>query len=219
MVEPAITQHGVQVFTCLPIADVIHPREVVETGGFDVQMLIPGHGHRDETGLVVVIGVDVESLRDGNIITVRKHGHGHGISPDELMAQAHDLDLTITMHRPRQADHGVGEVQVPGVGTKFLHIAGNGDHQRLVAGGVGESAGAAVFGVRLADPVLERDAPVFLPHLFTGTDLHRNNHEVGVGQGFAPLVGTADAHLRTPCAVHQFSQLGHGLQARLVDVY
>jgi hypothetical protein len=99
------------------------------------------------------------------------------------------------MHRPRQADHGIGEIQIPGLGAEFFHVAGNGDHQRLIASGVGEGARATVFGVWLAHPVLEWNAPVFLPHFLSGTDLNRDDHKVSLRQGLAPLGGALDVHV------------------------
>jgi hypothetical protein len=70
VVEPAISQQGVQIFACFPIADVVHPREVVETGSFDIKVLITSFRHGEKFNLIIVIGVYVEALRNGHPIAV-----------------------------------------------------------------------------------------------------------------------------------------------------
>ena len=98
------------------------------------------------------------------------------------MAESNDLDFAVAMQRSRQANQGIDQIQIPGIGAEFFHIAGDRYDHGQVAGGVGESARSAILGVGLPEAVLQRDAPILLPDRLALADLNRDQHEVGAGQ-------------------------------------
>jgi len=218
VVEPAVAQQRVKVFAGLPVTDLVGPGEVVDPRRLDVQMLQRRPRHRDEIGHVVGVGVDMEARRHGNAPAVGQHRPGHGVAPQQLVAQPQHLDRRVAGHAPRQADQGVGQVEVPGVRAKLLHVVGDVQHQRHVAGGVGNRAGAAVLRIRLVHAVAQRDLPVHLPDRLPVADLHGDDHEVGVAQHVAAVGRAANGHARAPRLVENLRQAGHGLQRRLVDI-
>ena len=103
-------------------------------------------------------------------------GHAHqGIANQDLVAQADHLDPAVPVHCIADAHHRVGEIDQPGLRAELLHIARDLHDRADVAGGVGEAARAAVFGIRLAHAKAQWDFIIHAPERLTRRYLDREH--------------------------------------------
>ena len=186
---------------------LVDPGKVIDARRLYFKMFYRLLRHRQECRFVGSIRVNVETVRHLYIPAIRQYRRRHRIAPEQLMAQADDLDFAVSMYGCSHTNERVDQVEIPGSGTKRFHVSRDCHNQRQVARRVRERAGSAIFGIGLAHTVPQGDAPVQLPNVLALPHLDRDQHKIGLGQQVAALGRAGDANFGVPGAVHLLGQL------------
>src|SRR5215207_3174052 len=92
-------------------------------------------------------------------ILCQRHTY-HAITGIDLMTQANRLDRAVAIDRVANADHRIGEINEPCIGTSLLHMMRNMHDGTDVAGSMGEATRSAVFGIRLPHTIFDWDLKI-----------------------------------------------------------
>ena len=96
------------------------------------------------------------------------------------MTQTDSLDPAMTIDRIANANHRIGEVNEPRIRTSLLHIMRDLHDGTDVTRGVRKAAGSAIFGIGLADTILDGDLEIFLPQVLTRSNFDGVDNEVRI---------------------------------------
>ena len=143
----------------------------------------------------------------------------HDVARVDLVTQTDGFDFAVTINRVADADHRIGEVDEPCLGTGLLHVTRDLENRPNVTRRVRKSAGAAVLGVGLPYTMFERNFKIPLPKIFARADFNGVDNELRAIQRLAIIGVGGDGHLRIPLAIQSFSETMIDFKRIGIDVH